>query len=104
TLLDLLSTCRTSGPGPATHWRSQERANARTRERANALDRHPHDFGVGVDQLVAHLNGHREAEAGLLSVEHDLVDIDRVAFGERQRRCVSPRAELVEGADGVFQC
>src|SRR5438045_2353924 len=47
-----------------------------------ALDVHAHDFLIGVNQLVANLERHREAKAGLLGIEHDLMNVDRVASSE----------------------
>src|SRR5437588_1412667 len=65
------------------------------------LNAHPHDFGVAVDQLVSDLDRPGEAQAGLFGGEHDLVNVDRVTFCERQRRRVGLRRELVQGAYGL---
>src|ERR1700736_6436367 len=46
------------------------------------LDTHPHDFCVGVDQLVTDLKGHRKAETRLFGIEHHLVQVDRFSLGE----------------------
>src|SRR5579859_5538755 len=67
------------------------------------LDAHAHDFGVGIDQLVADLKRYREAETGLFRIEHHLMDVDRLPFGQGQGRRVGLAAQVAQGADGVFE-
>src|SRR3954470_11154319 len=67
------------------------------------LDRHPHDLGVRVHELVANLRGELQLEAGALDLHDDAGDVRGLARGEDLRRLGRARLARLELAQRVAE-
>jgi hypothetical protein len=68
----------------------------------HGLDPHPHDFVVGVDQLVAHAHGQAHGHIGLLQRQGHFVDVAGAA-GDGGGLGVGRGLQLVDLADGLAE-